>query len=252
MLSKERLDIIRQIVKNDRKIFVSKLSNQFDVTEETIRRDLEKLESEGLITRTYGGAVLNNEKTMEGVHYYKRAGINSEEKQLIAEKAQECIKDCAIIGFDSSTTAMGMIRLLREREDLTIVTNSAVALNELDQAKARILSTGGFLNRNTLSLQGSAAVNTAKSYNLDAVVISCKGISKSKGISDSDEMEAEVKRQFVEHAGRVILLVDHTKFDRVAFVELVSFDKIDLLVTDREPSPDWLDMLQEHNVEVIF
>lgn len=252
MLSKERLDLIRQIIKSEKEVLVSDLSAKFDVTEETIRRDFEKLKAEGLITRTYGGAVLNTEKSIDGVHYFKRARINVEEKKQMASKVLDCIRNCYTIGFDSSTTTMEVMRLLQDREDITVVTNSANALNELYQSDLRLLSTGGYLNKKSLSLQGPVAENTARNYNLDAVLISCRGISKEKGISDSDEIEVEIKRLFIEHASLVIVLADHTKFDKVAFVKIADLDRIDYLITDREPDREWMDLLHENNIEVIY
>lgn len=252
MVSKERLDLIKQIVINDKKVFVSKLSEKFDVTEETIRRDLQKLESDGIVTRTFGGAVLNFEQTPEGIHFYKRAGINTEEKQDIAIKAVSCIKNSRTIGVDASSTAMEVLKLIKDKQDMTILTNSAEALREFSQSNLRILSTGGFLNKRSLSLQGSAAKNTIKSYNIDVALISCKGIDKNKGIFDSDEAEAELKQLLIRQVSRVILLVDHTKFDKTAFAKLMDFEKVDLLITDREPSKEWLDILQSNEIEVVF
>jgi DeoR/GlpR family transcriptional regulator of sugar metabolism len=139
VLPKSRLDLIKQMIINDKKVFVSKLSNKFDVTEETIRRDLQKLELDGIATRTHGGAVLNLEKTAEGIHFYKRAGINAEEKQNIAIKAVGCIKNSLTIGVDSSSTAMEVMKLIKDRQDVTIMTNSVEALRELSQSSLKVL-----------------------------------------------------------------------------------------------------------------
>lgn len=252
MLSKERLDLIRQIVKSEKEVLVSDLSIKFDVTEETIRRDFEKLKAEGLITRTYGGAVLNTEKSTDAVHYFKRARINVEAKKYMASKALDCIKNCYIIGFDSSTTTMEFMRLIQDREDITIVTNSANALNELAQSSLKLLSTGGYLNKKSLSMQGPVAENTARNYNYDAVVISCRGISKEKGISDSDEMEVEMKKLLIEHAGLVVVIADHTKFNKISFVKIAGLDSIDYLVTDQEPDTEWMALLHENGIKVVY
>ena len=252
MSPKERLGLIKQIIINDKKVFVSKLSEKFDVTEETIRRDLQKLESDGIVTRTYGGAVLNFEKTAEGVHFYQRADTNAEAKRDIAIKAAACIKNRLTIGVDSSSTAMEVLKLIKERQDVTVLTNSAEALRELSQSNLQILSTGGFLNKSSLSLQGPAAKNTIKNYNIDVALISCTGLEKNRGIFDSDEAEAEIKQLLIQQVSRVILLVDHTKFDKIAFAKMMDFEKVDLLITDREPNIEWLEFLQDNEIEVFF
>ncbi|MBP2660385.1 MAG: DeoR family transcriptional regulator [Firmicutes bacterium] len=252
MLPKKRLDLIKQIITNDKKVFVSKLSEKFNVTEETIRKDLQKLELDGVVTRTHGGAVLNFEKTAEGINFYKRMGINAEAKTDIAIKAASCIKNRLTIGVDSSSTAMGVVKLIKDRQEVTILTNSAEALRELAQSNLKVLSTGGFLNKSSLSLQGPVAKNTMKSYHADVALISCKGMDKDKGIFDSDEAEVELKQLLIQQASMVILLVDHTKFDKTAFVKLMDFEEVDLLITDKEPGKEWLDLLQSNEIEVVF
>ncbi len=147
---------------------------------------------------------------------------------------------------------MELLRLLNNHKDLTILTNSAVALGEIGQADFRILSTGGILNKNSLSLQGSIAIETTSSYHLDKYLVSCKGICKGDGTFDTDEREAELKRKFIRQSNRIILLVDHTKFDRIAFVKVADWSDVDVLITDIEPSESWKGIFRENNIEVVF
>ena len=154
MAAKDRIQAIKQMVANDKKVVVSHLSSIFQVTEETIRRDLEKLEDEGFLTRTYGGAVLNTTALSDNIHFYKRAKSFFEEKQTIARNALPFIKNKTTMAADSSSTAMELLKLLKERNDLTLLTNSAEAFHELAQSEINVVSTGGELNKNTLSLQG--------------------------------------------------------------------------------------------------
>ena len=123
MAQKDRLESIRSIVKAERRVVVSELSKQFDVTEETIRRDLEKLEGEGLVTRTYGGAVLMHPVNADvRISYMRRTQINVEEKQAIARIAvRQLPQHGAAIGADSSSTVREAIRLLSDREDLLLM-----------------------------------------------------------------------------------------------------------------------------------
>lgn len=252
MLLKDRLEAIRNIVTEETRVLVSQLSRQFDVTEETIRRDLEKLEAEGLVSRTYGGAILNEKKLTEGIHYFKRTTINAEAKKRIAEKAFSCVQDSFTIGMDSSTTAVELMRLLKGRDDVTVITNSAIAITELAQSKMNIMFTGGMLNKHSLSFQGNVAKQALSNYNIDVALISCKGISMEQGASDSDEQESEIKKAMIAHANKVILLVDHSKFDKVAFVKVANLEQFDLIVTDREPSEEWRERLASLSVDVLF
>lgn len=252
MASKDRLNFIRQKVLTEKKVVVAQLSSQLDVTEETIRRDLEKLETQGILTRTYGGAILNSEGAHECVSFYKRAAVGTEAKQKIARKALELLQNKTTVAADSSSTVMETLRLLRDRRDVTLLTNSVEALRELSTGELSVISTGGVLNRNSLSMQGSIAKNTIQNYNVDILLMSCKGLSKDKGALDSNEAEAEVKKVMAAQAVQVALLLDHSKFDRVAFVQLADLDRIDYVITDEKPSEDWLQLFCKSHVQILY
>lgn len=251
MNQKERLDSIRNTIRQERKVIVAELSNQFGVTEETIRRDLDKLEEEGLVTRTYGGAVLNIEYITEKIHFIMRSQTNVEEKQIISKLAASLIEENIEISADSSSTVVETLKLLKHRKDLTVLTNSLIVLNDLDQTQMEIISTGGTTNKESLSLGGVIAKTTLENYRVNTALISCKGLHLSGGIFDSNDSEAELKKVLINHAQRVILLVDHTKFNKFAFVKIMELDNIDILVTDREPSPEWQRVFQQNNITVI-
>lgn len=252
MLLKDRLEAIRGIILESKRVQVSELSQKFGVTEETIRRDLEKLEAEGLLSRTYGGAILNENKLTEGIHYFKRTAINVTAKRKIAQKALSCVENSFTIGLDSSTTAIELMRLLKVREDITVITNSAVAITELAQSKMNLMSTGGMLNKHSLSLHGNVAKQTLLNYNIDIALISCKCLSLEQGVSDSDEMESEMKKAMIANANKAILLADHSKFDKVAFVKVANLEEFDLIVTDKEPSSEWKKKLESLSVDLLY
>ena len=209
MGQRERLEGIRALVKTEKRVVVSELSRQFEVTEETIRRDLEKLEGEGLVARTYGGAVLNMGDAAVRVSYVRRSQTNVEEKRAIARIAAELIpKHSAAIGADSSSTVMEAVHLLGDREDLIVMTYSANILREMADSDIQIMSTGGLLNKKSSFLQGVIARNTIKNYHMDVVLVSCNGLQLN-GVFDTDENEAEIKRLMVAQGQKVYLLVDH-------------------------------------------
>lgn len=145
MAQKERLEYIVQIVRLNKKVFVTKLSEKLEVTPETIRRDLERLEAAGLVKRIYGGAVLREEDFSEKVNFLKRAKTNINEKQRIAVLASEYVPANASIGCDASSTAQELLAVLGNREDLLVLTNSAKAVKDLDHTKYRLLSTGSLI-----------------------------------------------------------------------------------------------------------
>lgn len=252
MSGKDRIKTIKQMVSNEKKVTVSNLSEIFRVTEETIRRDLEKLEAEGFLTRTYGGAVLNATDQAGGIPFYNRANTFLAEKQQIALKALPLLENRMTIGADSSTTVMELLKLLKDRNDLTLLTNSIEALHELAQSEINLVSTGGEFNKNTLSLQGSLTKENIQKYHVDIFVMSCIGLDIESGASDSNESEAEIKKALLGKSSEVALLVDHSKFDRKAFVKLVELEYVNYIITDKKPNNKWVQFCENNNIQLIF
>ena len=152
MLAIERRRKIISRLSSSGKVIVSELAKEFEVTEETIRRDLDKLDKEGIASKTYGGAVSKNISALD-LPYNVREGVNVEQKEKIAEKLAEHIRDGERLMVDSSSTALYLIKKLKDKKDLTIITNSVKVLLELaDKPDWTVLSTGGMLKRERFPL----------------------------------------------------------------------------------------------------
>ena len=176
MLAIERRREIISRLTSDGKVLVSPLAREFGVTEETIRRDLEKLDKDGLASKTYGGAVSKNPSAPD-LPYNVREVVNVEKKQNIADKVSELINDGERILLDSSSTALYVVKRIKEKKNLTVITNSVKILLELaDKQDWTILSTGGALKKGALSLTGSSAEKMINSYHVDTAIYSCKGL----------------------------------------------------------------------------
>ncbi|EGO65539.1 DeoR family transcriptional regulator [Acetonema longum DSM 6540] len=251
ILGIERRQQIMEHLLQDNKVYVGSLSKIFKVTEETIRRDLEKLENEGLLQRSHGGAVLK-EPTGEDFSFAKRAAVNCPFKQNLAEKAKFLINDGDTIMVDSSTTALTLMHLLVNKKNITIITNSIKLLNDFADANFKMISCGGDLRTHSCALVGTAACRALTRYYVDFTVISCKGIDREKGIMESNEAESHIKQQMIRQAKSKLLLVDHTKFDKIAFTKTMDFNEIDYIVTDQEPDALWVSFLRKQNVKLIY
>lgn len=251
MAAKERLKLIRQQVEEEKKVTVANLSQIHRVTEETIRRDLEKLEAEGFLTRTFGGAVLNNASLSDNVYFRDRVAINMEEKRKIAVSFYEILDGKRSIATDSSTTVMEAVKLLKGR-DRTVISFSTEVFSELWNTDIKIISTGGIFNRGTLSLHGRVAKETMKSYRVEIALISCKGLDLEHGAMDTNEDESEVKKCMIKQAEEVALLVDHTKFGKIALTHVLDLKDVDYLVTDQKPDDSWISFCEENGVRLIY
>ncbi|MCB2359998.1 DeoR/GlpR family DNA-binding transcription regulator [Clostridium estertheticum] len=252
MLPIERLEIIKQTVLAEKRLYVSKLSRKFNVTEETIRRDLEKLKVKGIVTRSYGGAILNAERTIDDIPFYRRSKTNIDNKKYLASKAIEFIKEDSTIVADCSSTVLEVLKLIRDRSGVTIITNSVGVLSELNKSSLNIILTGGVIKRRSLSMQGPITHCAIKKYSVDLALVSCKGMDIEKGILDANEEEAEIKRIMIKQANTVIMLIDHDKYDKISFVKLFDYEDIDYIITDKEPRAEWMKLLHSYNIDVVY
>ncbi len=236
----------------DGRVIVSDLSEQFNVTEETVRRDLDKLEQDGLAKKTYGGAVRIDNLNID-LPYTIRKQTNVEGKKYIAEIIGKLINDKENILMDSSTTALYTMKSIYNRSEMTIITNSVEMLMDAPiKTDWRFISTGGSFSQTSLSLTGCRAQNVIESYNADKAIISCKGIDISKGLTDTNDGNADIKSSFISSARTVIVGVDSSKFDKVSFVRFSDFSDIDVVVTDKEPSDDWKRFFDKADIELLY
>ncbi len=252
MLAIERRNAILAKLATCGKVIVSDLSEEFQVTEETIRRDLEKLDKEGLAKKTYGGAVaLDNYGT--DLPYNVRKRVNADFKEVIAQKIAEMIHDGDTIMLDASTTAISVTKYIKHKDNITIVTNSVEILLDLaDKSDWNILSTGGMLKKGSLALVGPSAEKMIRGFHVDLAVCSAKGIDMTMGISDSNEKDAQIKEAIFSAADKKILAIDSSKFDKCSFVKVCDVANIDILVTNEEPSEAWHSYCKERRVELMY
>ena len=252
MLAIERRNAILAKLATDGKVIVADLSVEFNVTEETIRRDLEKLDQEGLAKKTYGGAIVLETHGAD-LPFNVRKRVNANLKDNIAQKIAELISDGDSIILDSSTTAISVTKYIKNRENLTLITNSVEILLELsDKSGWKILSTGGKLKNGSLALVGASAEQMIRDYHVHIAVCSSKGIDMNMGISDSNEEDASMKKAIFSSADRKILAIDSTKFNRRSFVKVFSVSDVDTVVTDEKPSDEWIEFFEKHQVELIY
>ncbi|MEV5113541.1 DeoR/GlpR family DNA-binding transcription regulator [Peribacillus frigoritolerans] len=249
MLVAQRHQKIVELVNERSSIRVTELSEIFSVTEETIRRDLEKLEKETKLKRSHGGAVSLQEDDSE-IHFSERVITNVNEKKVIAYEAAKRIVEGDRIILDASTTAWYMSKAL-PNIPLTVITNSTKVVMELSKKeKIEVISTGGRLLSKSLSFVGPIAEKSLTMYHVNKTFLSCKGIHLEEGLSDSNEGQALLKKKMIERSDAVILMVDSSKFGKKAFSLIVPPSEVDEVITDREIDEASRKLLEKRNVIV--
>lgn len=251
MLGLERRKIIIERLNCNGKVVVGSLSREFNVSEETIRRDIEKLSSEGLAIKTYGGALSVNRQIAYDLPYNIRKIANIEAKQQIAVKVAELVHDGDRIMLDASSTALFVTKQIKDKKNITVITNSLEILLELgDKTGWHIFSTGGSLREGSYSLSGGAAERMILDHHVDLAICSAKGIHLDMGITESNEKDAEIKKAIFKSAKTKILCLDSSKFNEISFIKVCDIDEIDMLITDKDPGESWHKKFENEGVSL--
>lgn len=252
MLALERRNEILEKLQEEKKVVVSELSQLYKVSEETIRRDLEKLEQDGYATKSYGGAVLNENVGFD-MPLTIRSRHNVEEKQIIAEIAASLVKEGDHIMLDASSTCLFIAKAIKNIQRVTVVTNSIEIILELSEcSNITVISTGGVLKEGYLALLGPEAENSTRSYFVDKAFVSCKALNKEHGIMESLQGFCALKKAAITSAAESYLVLDHGKFDKTAFTKMVGIDQVDGVITDRAPSPEWMEIFEKKGVDCMY
>ncbi|KKI89129.1 DeoR faimly transcriptional regulator [Bacillus sp. SA1-12] len=250
MYQEERLRLIIDYLKKEKRISVDEICKIFDISRDTARRDLVRLEEEKAIIRTRGGAILPSTKHIIK-DYSNRLSLVSEEKKRIGKKAAELINSGDTIILDTSTTVQACAEHLMELE-CTIVTNS---INQADllskNPHARIQLLGGEFHKEHRYLFGTSVIEKLSQYHVDKTFIGCYGLSEN-GITVAHEEDGMVMHKMMQQADQVILLADHTKIGVTGYFRCSTLQDIDLFITDQEPDESFQELLKKHGVELLI
>lgn len=209
---------------------VAELARALRVTEETIRRDLDRLGREGRLLRTHGGALPVEEASRDEPFDVRRTA-HHEEKVAIARRALAFIAEGDVIALDASSTVHELTRLIPDIP-LTVVTNSLLAsVRLLSRRQVRVLATGGLLDPASCAWVGSLAERALERVNISKLFLSAKGLDLERGLSEVDDAQARVKRRMLELAERRFLLLDHSKLNVRSIVWLADLAEVDVIIT---------------------
>ncbi|GGJ91058.1 putative HTH-type transcriptional regulator YulB [Lentibacillus kapialis] len=248
----ERQQRITDIVEKNGSARVSELSKTFEVSEETIRRDLERLERDGFINRIHGGAVKHYLDDGVEIPVLKRQESHIEEKEMIAKKAASFVEDGDIIAIDASTTSLQMTKYLKDKS-LTVITNSIpVTLELVKEEGIEIILIGGYASEESMSLVGNFAERVIQDYHVDKFFFSCMGIDINRGVSEIHEAQALVKKQLLHISETLFLLVDYSKFGVKSLIGLCELEDVDYLISDNKVSIEKIKELNNLGIKSHF
>jgi DeoR/GlpR family transcriptional regulator of sugar metabolism len=229
---------------------VSELSQVLGVSEVTVRKDLDVLESQGVLTRIHGGAVVSGRGRLE-LYFGAREQQRLEEKRRIAQAAAALIQSGQRIFLDASTTALQVARLIKDREDLVVVTNGLYTALELNfSAGITTIVVGGTMRRRSSSLVGSLNHNSLQRLRVDIGLFGARGVTARDGMMESELDEAQLKQQLVSASRLVVGIVDSSKFGRMSFSAFALPHEIDRIITDEQAPPTLVAEFRSLNITV--
>ena len=246
--SKRQSEIIT-LLRQSGRVAVEDLAAQFSVALQTIRRDLNELSEEVRVVRVHGGAIVAS--GVENLAYDARQLVAHDQKRLIGEAAARLIADNSSLFINIGTTTEEVAKALSRHSGLLVITNNLHVASELHRSNAIEISYGGTVRRSDGGIVGPVTVEQIEQFRVDFAVIGTSAIDQTGTLLDFDIREVEISRAIVEHARKIILVSDSSKFSRSAPVRITHLSEIDVFVTDRLPSPAIFELCQRCEVKVI-
>jgi DeoR/GlpR family transcriptional regulator of sugar metabolism len=247
----ERLDQILALLESQGRVSVAELGERFGVSAVTIRNDLATLEQQGRLRRTYGGAVPSPNPSSEPPAFAQRKELHRNEKERIGLAAAALVRDGDSIALDASTTAWQIARHLKDRRELTVVTNGLfIALEFLDSPDVTVIMPGGALRAASASLVGDQGACILERYHVQRGFFGAGGFTLEEGLTDTNQYEVELKQRMVERSKEVTAVVDSSKWGQVTFAALASVDQLDRVIADDAAPSDMVAALAERGIEV--
>ncbi|QQO11153.1 DeoR/GlpR family DNA-binding transcription regulator [Breznakiella homolactica] len=246
---KRRLKIL-ELLKTERSVKISQLTELFQVSRVTVRADLDELERKGLLIRTRGGA-LHPENLPLVRMLMENLKEKQDEKEAICRAAMRFIKSGMNIIIDTGSTMVHLARLVSEM-NITVTTNSVLVLDELRDAQSvEVFVAGGMLRRPYMSLMDTATSFMFDQIHADILFLGCPGFSVNKNITTTTIIEAETKKQMIKSASMVCLLADSSKKDKMFMANVCGWDSIDYFITDALTEEDIV-QIAEYGVQTII
>jgi DeoR/GlpR family transcriptional regulator of sugar metabolism len=250
MTMNERHQRILDLLEAEGEIKVEDLADRLNVSQVTMRKDLDILETQGLLERIHGSAIFSQNNRLT-VAFLEELQTQATAKKLIAQAAVDYIKEGDSIILDAGTTTFWLAQALAGKfKSLLVITNSLPAALELSKAGYKILLIGGEVLSHSLALTGPLTVNNLESYHVDRAFLGTSGISLSHGYSTADSNDADIKEQMIRAAEKTYILTDSSKFERNCLVSFADFSDIHLTITDSGLPSKVCQEFQKHGIEL--
>ncbi len=247
----DRLNSMEQYILQNGTASLEDLATRFDISTNTVRRDLAELLDRGQIKKVYGGVSACT--TQVPLPMSVRAERARDAKREIGRLAAELVEDHTTVFLDSGSTTVCILPYLANKSDITVITHSLSALYEASKyPDLRVIALGGQYSVPTSSYVGVSTLEMLSRMSIDLIFIAATGVSLDRGLTNTTYFEAEIKRTVVEHNKQIILMADHTKFDHTALFTFCEFKDLSGIVTDQKPSKPYLDTIEQKSIKLLY
>jgi DeoR/GlpR family transcriptional regulator of sugar metabolism len=254
VLAAQRQKLIADEIRREGAVRVSELTDLLDVSEVTIRRDLDVLEAAGLIDKVHGGATARGTMSAQEPGFEAKSHRQLREKDAIARAASRLVKPGQSIGLSAGTTTWRLAQHLTQIPDLTVVTNSIPVANILHRAARpdlTVVLTGGVRTPSD-ALVGPVALTTIRSLHLDVLYLGVHGVTEDAGLTTPNLLEAEIDRALVAASEQLVVVVDHTKWGVRGLSKIAGLEEVNVFVTDAGIPDDARTVIGEHVGELVI
>lgn len=252
MKPEERRAKILALIEKKGRVEIHELSERFNVSKMTIRRDLKQLGNEGVVRRVRGGAVNSRGRSFEPA-LILRSRQNVEAKKAIALRAEKLINEGECIAVDVGSTAVELAKRLKGKQNLTVLTPSLQIASLLsNQNGLRIIVPGGIVRHGEGSMIGDLAIRAFEKLFVDKLFLGVGGIDPEAGFTEYNWDDTLVKRAMIESAKQIIILADSSKYDRVAFAAIAGLGDVDIIISNDQPPKKIKKQFEEMGVEIII
>ena len=248
----ERLEKIEQTLASQPRVTVAGLANMLRVSPVTVRADLAALEKRGRVVRVHGGAMPANQAPHE-LNFASRAQIHHAAKRAIGKYAASLVRDGDSIFIDASTTALELARQVRDRRELTVITNSIRSAQELvTSPNVTVIMPGGIVRREAFSLVGMWSADLIRQFNIGRAFVGARGFTLAEGLTDVNPDEVALKRAIVAIAKEVIALIDHSKWNQVALASFCSPQRLSCIISDKRAPRALVEQAKARGIQVVL
>jgi len=251
MLAVERHRRIMDLVQSQGTVRTAEIAQTLNVTEETVRRDFEKLEAEGQLLRAHGGA-MRLDANRRDIPLSSREMVNVSEKRAIAKAALQFIEPGDTVLFDASSTVFEVARILPDIAVTVLTSALKVAIELAQRPSVQVVLIGGQVNPRSLSCQGPLADQAIECYHVQKAFLSCRGIDAVRGLSEANDEQARLKRKMISLVDHTYLLADNSKLGLKSAFFFAQPGEIGTLVTDREPPENLKEVLRSAGTAVVL